>query len=646
MDPSALLLARLQFAFTISFHIIFPAFTIGLSAFIATLLILWRRTGEEHFHRLARFWTKIFAVSFAMGVVSGIPLSYEFGTNWSGFSTVVGNVLAPLIGYEVMTAFFLEATFLGVMLFGWKRVPPWLHLTAAVLVALGTATSGFWILAANSWMHTPAGYEMRGGIAFAVNWLAVIFNPSFPFRFAHMMSAAYLTTSVVVLAVGARYLLARVFEAEARIMMLMGGGMVALLAPVQLLLGDLHGLNSLQYQPAKIAAIEAHWEDTGPADLVLFAVPDERSETNRAEIAVPKLGSLILTHSATGRVPALKDFPRDQRPPVKPAFFGFRIMVGIGLLLIALGLVSVVLWWRKRLFTTRWYLRAAGFAWPLGFIAILAGWVTTESGRQPYIAYGILRTDQALSPVGAVTVATSLAAFVVVYSVVFSIGIYYIRKLIRRGPQGSAVADAPSSDGVANRPLASAQKPARESRTTEGLHLSAAFTGYWLPLISAGVVALAVALYVVMDGFDLGLGILFAFFPQESDRDHMMNTVAPFWDGNETWLVFGGTGLFVAFPLAYSIIAPALYVPLIAMLLALVFRGVAFEFRWVAKPHHRKWDVAFAFGSTLAALSQGVMVGGLLGGIRIENGRFAGGPFDWLTPFSLMCGLGLVVGYG
>jgi cytochrome d ubiquinol oxidase subunit I len=469
MALDSLLLARLQFAFTISFHIIFPAFTIGLSAFIATLLVLWRRTGHEHFHRLARFWTKIFAVSFAMGVVSGIPLSYQFGTNWSRFSVVVGNILGPLIGYEVMTAFFLEATFLGVMLFGWKRVPPWLHVLSAALVALGTATSGFWILAANSWMHTPAGHVMRDGIAYPVSWLAIIFNPSFPFRFAHMMTAAYLTTSIVVLAVGARYLLVRAFETEARTMMRMGVGMLAVLGPTQLLLGDMHGLNTLEYQPAKVAAIEAHWKDEGPADLVLFGIPDERNERNRAEVALPKIGSVILRHSATGRVPALADFAPDQRPPVAPVFFAFRIMVGIGVFLITLGLTGVWLWRRKKLFITRWYLRAAGFAWPLGFIAILAGWVTTESGRQPYIAYGILRTDQALSPIGAGTVATSLALFVLVYCVVFSIGIYYIRKLIRRGPQGTAVTPPPAPEGLSNRPLATAQQSTRESRSAEPL---------------------------------------------------------------------------------------------------------------------------------------------------------------------------------
>jgi cytochrome bd ubiquinol oxidase subunit I len=464
VDPHALLLARLQFAFTISFHIIFPAFSIGLSAFIATLLVLWRRTGREHYHRLARFWTKIFAVSFAMGVVSGIPLSYEFGTNWSRFSVVVGNVLGPLIGYEVLTAFFLEASFLGVMLFGWRRVSPWLHLTAAILVALGTAISGFWILSANSWMHTPAGYEMHNGVAVPVDWWAVIFNPSFPYRFAHMMTAAYLTTSVVVLATGARYVLAGQFEPEARTMLRMGVGMVAILGPVQLLLGDMHGLNTLEHQPIKIAAIEAHWKDEGPADLVLFALPDEKNERNRAAITIPKLGSLILTHHWDGHVAGLKDVPRDQRPPVTSVFFAFRIMVGIGVLLITLGLTGAVLWWRKKLFVTRWYLRISQPAWPIGFFAILAGWLTTESGRQPYIAYGILRTDHAISPVAASTIATSLAAFVLVYTVVFSIGIYYIYRLIAKGPAGAALEPAALPEGLPNRPLSVADESVRESR--------------------------------------------------------------------------------------------------------------------------------------------------------------------------------------
>jgi cytochrome d ubiquinol oxidase subunit I len=464
MEPDALLLARLQFAFTISVHIIFPAFSIGSSAYVATLLVLWRRSGQEHFHRLARFWTKIFAVSFAMGVVSGIPMSYEFGTNWSRFSEVVGNVIGPLIGYEVLTAFFLEATFLGVMLFGWKRVPPWLHVTSAVLVAFGTMVSGFWILSANSWMHTPAGHVVREGIAYPVDWWQIVFNPSFPYRFAHMMTAAYLTTSVVVLAVGARYLLANAYPQEAKTMVRMGLGMVAILGPLQLLLGDMHGLNSLHHQPTKIAALEAHWEDERPAPLVLFGIPDEKNERNRFEIAVPVLGSVILTHSMDGAIPALKNIPREDRPPVANAFFGFRIMVGIGLLLITMGLVGAFLWWRKRVFETKWYLRLAGYSWPLGFIAIIAGWVTTESGRQPWIASGILRTRDASSPVSAATVASSLAAFIIVYAVVFSIGVYYIRKLIRGGPKGAAAAAPVPGNALANRPLGVAQESTRESR--------------------------------------------------------------------------------------------------------------------------------------------------------------------------------------
>jgi cytochrome d ubiquinol oxidase subunit I len=462
LEADALLWARLQFAFTISLHIIFPAFTIGLSAFIATLLILWRRTGHEHFHRLARFWTRIFAVSFAMGVVSGIPMSYQFGSNWSRFSDATGNVIGPLIGYEVLTAFFLEATFLGVMLFGWKRVPPWLHATSAVLVALGTMLSGFWILAASSWMHTPAGHVMRDGIAYPVNWLEIIFNPSFPYRFAHMMTAAYLTTSVVVLAVGARYLLARQFEVEGRTMMRMGVGMVALLGPLQLLIGDQHGLNTLEHQPVKVAAMEGHWDNDGPASLVLFAVPDEENERNVAEIALPNLASLILTHDMEGRVPGLKDFPREDRPPVKNVFYAFRLMVGIGLTLILLGLTGAFLWWRRKLFSEKWYLRFAGYAWPLGFIAILAGWITTESGRQPFIVYGIMRTSEGLSPVAAPAVATTFFAFVAVYLVVFSIGVYYIRQLIRRGPQGASVS---TPEGLPNRPLQTAQEPAHETRS-------------------------------------------------------------------------------------------------------------------------------------------------------------------------------------
>lgn len=348
MDPDAVLLARIQFAFTIAFHIIFPSFTIGLAAFIATLLVRWRLTGREYLRTLARFWTKIFAVSFAMGVVSGIVLSYQFGTNWSQFSVVVGNVMGPLLGYEVLTAFFLEASFLGIMLFGWDRVSPTLHVTSAVLVAIGTSLSAFWILAANSWMHTPTGHEIRDGIAYPVSWLQIIFNPSFPYRFAHMFTAAYLTTSLVVLAVGCRYLVKDRFVEESKTMVRMGLGMVAILAPLQAFIGDLHGLNTAQYQPAKVAAMEAHWDGSKPAGLVLFAWPNEKEERNDFEIAIPGLASYIITHNVEGLFKGLKDFKPEDRPPVKPVFFAFRIMVGIGLLMIGIGIIGAFLWWRRK----------------------------------------------------------------------------------------------------------------------------------------------------------------------------------------------------------------------------------------------------------------------------------------------------------
>jgi len=460
MDFDAVLLARIQFAFTISFHIIFPAFTIGLSAFIAVLLMAWRWTKEEKYHRLARFWTKIFAISFAMGVVSGIVLSYQFGTNWSRFSEFSGNVIGPLIGYEVLTAFYLEATFLGILLFGWNRFPPWLITLAASLVAIGTAISAFWILAANSWMQTPAGHEIRDGIAYPVDWLQIIFNPSFPYRFAHMLNAAYLTTAVVVLAVGARYLLAGRHIEESRTMLRMAVGMIAVSATLQLIIGDMHGLNTLEHQPVKVAAMEGHWSGRDPGSLVLFGIPDEEARRNQLEIAIPNLGSLILTHDWNGTYLGMTDFPEDQWPPVANVFFTFRIMVGIGLLLIAVGFWGLYLWWRGRLFDTRLFLRAVSYMWPLGFIAILAGWFVTEQGRQPWLVYGHLRTIDGISPVPGASVAGTLALFVFIYGIVFAMGIYYINRLINAGPQGQATEPAA---GVPNRPLSAAEEATREA---------------------------------------------------------------------------------------------------------------------------------------------------------------------------------------
>ena len=461
MDLDPVFLARIQFAFTIAFHIIFPSFTIGLSAYIATLGAMWLRTDDERYHRLMRFWTKIFAVSFAMGVVSGIVLSYQFGTNWSRFSVVAGNVVGPLLGYEVLTAFFLEATFLGILLFGFDRVPPWLYVLSAAIVAIGTATSAFWILSANSWMQTPTGHEIRGGIVHPVDWISIVFNPSFPYRFAHMLNAAYLTTGFVVLAVGARYLLAGKFTEDARTMVRMAIGLLVILAPLQLFIGDQHGLNTLKYQPIKVAAMEGHWDGSKPGALVLFAWPDEKAEMNRFEISIPKGASLILRHDPNGLFPGLKSVPASERPPVPSVFFAFRIMAGIGFYMIAAALFGTWLWWRGTLFETRWYLRIISFTWWTGFVAVISGWVVTESGRQPWLVHGILRTADAISPVPAASVAGTLALFVVCYGIVFSMGIYYINRLIAQGPKGRALEAL--VEGLPSRPIAAAGAAASDA---------------------------------------------------------------------------------------------------------------------------------------------------------------------------------------
>jgi cytochrome d ubiquinol oxidase subunit I len=454
MELDALILSRIQFAFTIAFHIIFPTFTIGLSAWIATLLVIWRRTGAERYRTLARFWTRIFAVSFAMGVVSGIVLSYQFGTNWAGFSATVGNVVGPLLGYEVLTAFFLEATFLGIMLFGWNRVPPWLHVLSAILVAVGTLTSSFWIISANSWMQFPTGHEIRDGIAYPVDWLRIVFNPTFPMRLIHMVTAAYLTTSFVVIAVGARYVLAGIHADHARTMLKMGVGMAAVLAPLQLVIGDQHGLDVAHYQPAKLAAIEGHWErEEGGTPLILFGIPNEKTETTDYQVAISHGASVIVTHSLNGSFPGLKDFAPEDRPNALWPFFAFRLMVGIGFAMIGLAFWGAYLWWRGRLASNSLFLRIAALSWPFGFIAILSGWTVAETGRQPWVVTGVLRTSIAVSPVPTSAVAASLILFVIVYGIVFAAGILYMNRLINSGP---AVEPAPV-DGVPNRPLSAAE---------------------------------------------------------------------------------------------------------------------------------------------------------------------------------------------
>jgi cytochrome bd ubiquinol oxidase subunit I len=444
LDP--VLLARWQFAFTISFHIVFPSFTIGLAAYLATLEVLWGWTGAERYKRLAAFWTKIFAVSFAMGVVSGVVLSYEFGTNWSRFSAFAGNVIGPLLGYEVLMAFFLEATFLSILLYGGDRAPRWLHVFSGLAVAVGTSMSAFWILSANSWMQTPAGFAEKGGVLQPADWFAIIFNPSFPYRLAHMLNASFLTAAFVVLAVGARHFLAGRHGEESRTMLRMAIGLAAILAPLQLFLGDQHGLNTLKHQPTKIAAMEAHWDGTKPGDFEIFAWPDAKTESNLFSISIPHGSSLILTHHWNGLFPGLKDVPPQDRPPLPSVFFGFRIMLAVGFYMIASALFGAWLLWRGRLFETRWYLKLVAQTWWVGFVAVIAGWVVTESGRQPWIIQGVMRTADASSPVPGASVATTLVLFVLVYGIVFAFGIYFINRLIDKGPQGD---DAPGTPRLA-----------------------------------------------------------------------------------------------------------------------------------------------------------------------------------------------------
>lgn len=439
LDPT--LLGRIQFAFTVSFHILFPAFTIGLASWLAVLEWRWLRTRNQVYADVYRMWVKIFAVTFGMGVVSGVVMSFQFGTNWSRFADAGGSVLGPLLGYEVLTAFFLEASFLGVMLFGWNRVSPGMHFAATVIVAVGTLISAFWILAANSWMQTPRGFTVgQDGLLYPTGWLQVIFNPSFPFRFVHMTTAAYLTTTFTVAGVGAFYLLRQRHVEHARVMFGMAMIMAVFVAPLQLVLGDLHGLNTFTHQPAKVAAMEGLWETRRGAPTVLFGWPDQGEETTKYAIGIPKLSSLILTHDLDGEVRGLKDWPADERPPVALVFWAFRVMVGIGALMIVTGATAFVLYLKNRLFGTRWFQRWCLALTPAGFTAVLAGWFVTEVGRQPWIVHGLLRTEDAASPVTGTPIAISLAAFMVVYVFIFGAGSYYILKLIGKGPEDAQAA--------------------------------------------------------------------------------------------------------------------------------------------------------------------------------------------------------------
>jgi len=454
LDP--LLLSRVQFAFVIAFHFLLPAFTIGLASYIAVLEALHLATRKPVYLHVSSFWIKIFAVSFGMGVVSGIVMPFQFGTNWSRYSDSTANIVAPLMGYEGLTAFFLEAAFLGVLLFGRKRVPVWAHFVAALMVAIGTLFSTFWILVLNSWMQTPTGFEIVDGRFVPTEWLAIMFNPSFPYRFMHTVVAVYLTTAFTVIGVAAYYLRRGRFTEESRVMIAMGVVLASILVPLQALIGDMHGLNTLHHQPQKLAAMEGIWE-TGPAQpAVLFAIPDSDLERNHAQISIPKLASFYLTHDWEGVVRGLKDFKREDRPPVLPVFFGFRVMIGMWSIMLALTVWAWWLAWRRRLFSSPLFLRAATYAIPVGYVAVTAGWITTEVGRQPYVVYGHLRTADAVTPfLRGSDVVASLIVYIVVYGVVFGSGAYYLVRLVHRGlPQHEP--DEPRIDERAARPLSAA----------------------------------------------------------------------------------------------------------------------------------------------------------------------------------------------
>ncbi len=435
LDP--VVLARAQFAFTVSFHFIFPAFSIGLASYLAVLEALWLKTGSGLYANLYRYWLRIFAIVFGMGVVSGVVMSYQFGTNWSVFSAKAGPVIGPLMAYEVLTAFFLEAGFLGVMLFGMAKVGKGLHFFATLMVALGTLISATWIISANSWMQTPTGYAINASGQFvpAGSWLTIIFNPSFPFRLVHTVIAAYLTTALVVGGVGAWHLLRDRANPGARKMFSMAMGMLVVVAPIQIAAGDQHGLNTLEHQPAKVLAMEGDYEPSpNGAPLVLFGLPDNADASVHYQLSLPHLGSLILKHDPNAPLQGLTDFPRDQWPPVPIVFWSFRIMVALGLAMLGLGLWSLLARVRRRLYEWRWLHRAAVAMGPAGFVAVIAGWVTTEVGRQPFTVYGLLRTFDSHSPLAAPAVAASLVAFVVVYFAAFGAGTYYLLRLMAKPP--------------------------------------------------------------------------------------------------------------------------------------------------------------------------------------------------------------------
>ena len=445
MHFTPLFLSRLQWAWVIGWHILLPAFTVGLASYIAVLEGLYYFRREEIWLRISNFWIRIFAVSFAMGVVTGIVMPFQFGTNWARFSDAAANVISPLLAYEDLMAFFLEASFLGVLLFGRKLAPPWAYFLSACMIAIGTLFSSFWIMAVNSWMQTPAGYEIRDGRFFPTDWFAIIFNPSFPYRLSHNVCAFYITTGFVVLGVGAYLVRRDGFATEGRRMVMMALGFLVLFVPLQMVLGDMHGQNTRYYQPAKLAAIEGIWDTEAPVSLNLFAIPDQKEARNHYALEIPYLGSLILTHSLRGAVKGLKEWPADQRPPVWPVFFAFRIMVGIAVIMLGVVLLGWWLYFCGRLFDSAWFLRLCEWVAPLGFIAVLAGWTVAEVGRQPWTVYGLLRTADSVTPsLTAADVTGSLLAYMAVYLIMYPAGVAIMARLVRQGPVAEMTQHAPA----------------------------------------------------------------------------------------------------------------------------------------------------------------------------------------------------------
>ncbi|MCP1501214.1 cytochrome d ubiquinol oxidase subunit I [Pseudomonas migulae] len=435
---SALMAARAQFAITISFHIVLAALTIGLANFLMVLEALWLWRGRQIYLDVYLYWLKIFALTVAVGTASGLILEYQFGLNWSRLSVQAGDILGPLMFYEVLAAFFLEAGFLGIMLFGLKKVGPRLHFFATCAVAVGSLISAFWILSANSWMQTPAGYVIGAdGRFMADNWWAIIFNPSFPYRLAHMTLAALLGTATLVAGASAWQLLKAPHNPRARLQFSMALWTIVVLTPLQIVVGDLHGQHSLKVQPQKVAAIEGSW--TRPPEgagepLRLFAIPDMAERRNHWEVAIPRIGSLYLTHDLSGTIAALDEFPPEDIPPVPPVFFAFRLMVGLGLLMLGQGLVSLVLRWRGRLYAARWMLRVCVLMAPAGFLAMLSGWVVTEVGRQPFTLYGLLRTADSVSSVSRQQVVGSTWLILLFYLLIFGIGLWVLLRILRKPP--------------------------------------------------------------------------------------------------------------------------------------------------------------------------------------------------------------------